>query len=335
MTAKTQRALVLATKGSINNLELKKIAIPKPHGSQILVRHFASSINGSDYREIMGFSNRCQKDSFIPGSSGIGIVTDIGPDCKLFKKGDKVVYSNSNTGAFAEYNVIPESIAMTAPKDVSDVSLVTNFSKGMSASILGVKCFLTKKSMIIGIFGACSGVGIRLMYLVRALGAKPIGFVESDEKKNHLLTLGFQDVINYHDEDLEKQILTHTDHEGFHAIFNDLANHTVKDFMKYLKYFGATICYDNILNREHDIDFDQSIMKKSSLYVAIPQLHHYVQRRIDFIFHGQHAIELCRNKIFPSEPDYTFKLKNIKDALIKYQEREIMKSPILIFKDED
>ncbi|HKM52292.1 MAG TPA: zinc-binding dehydrogenase [Isosphaeraceae bacterium] len=89
-----------------STVAFKDCLIPEPGAGQVLVRMKASSICGSDiraiYREHLGEGPECYQ-GVIAGHEPCGQIVEVGPGCKLFQAGDRVViYHIAGCGACDE-----------------------------------------------------------------------------------------------------------------------------------------------------------------------------------------------------------------------------------------
>ncbi|MBC8164192.1 MAG: alcohol dehydrogenase catalytic domain-containing protein [Roseiflexaceae bacterium] len=75
-------------------VELRNFAIPTPGQGQVLIKMRASSICGSDiraiYREHLGHGPEAYQN-VIAGHEPCGQIVDVGPGCRRFRVGDRVV----------------------------------------------------------------------------------------------------------------------------------------------------------------------------------------------------------------------------------------------------
>jgi threonine dehydrogenase-like Zn-dependent dehydrogenase len=78
-----------------STVEFKQFPVPKPGSRQVLVKMKASSICGSDiraiYRAHLGKGPEGYQPGTIAGHEPCGQIVEVGPDCKEFKVGDRVI----------------------------------------------------------------------------------------------------------------------------------------------------------------------------------------------------------------------------------------------------
>jgi len=86
-----------------STLELKQFDVPKPGHGEVLIRTKASTICGSDiraiYHEHLGKGPEGYQPGMIVGHEPSGQIVEVGPGCRRFKNGDRViVYHISGCG---------------------------------------------------------------------------------------------------------------------------------------------------------------------------------------------------------------------------------------------
>ncbi len=78
-----------------STVEFKQFPVPKPGPGQVVVKMKASSICGSDiraiYRAHLGKGPEGYQPGTIAGHEPCGQIVEVGPDCKEFKVGDRVI----------------------------------------------------------------------------------------------------------------------------------------------------------------------------------------------------------------------------------------------------
>ena len=85
-----------------STVEFREQPIPVPGYGQVLVQMKASSICGSDiraiYREHLGVGDEAYR-GVIAGHEPCGQIAEVGPGCKKYQVGDRVVLTAERTGA--------------------------------------------------------------------------------------------------------------------------------------------------------------------------------------------------------------------------------------------
>ena len=130
---------------------------------------------------------------FVPGAECAGVVRETGPD-STFSPGDRVA-AFPVLGAFAETVAVPESMLFPLPDAVS-------FEAGaaLPMNYLTVHFALTRRGQlergeVVLVHGAAGGIGTAAIQLSRAMDARVIAVVSSDEKAETAREAGAHHVV--------------------------------------------------------------------------------------------------------------------------------------------
>jgi NADPH:quinone reductase len=180
------------------------IAKPSPAGRDLLVKIEAVSVNPVDVKTRMRAAGKDGSPKIL-GYDGAGIVAETGPDCTLFKPGDKVFYAGSNVrqGTNQEFHLADERIVGTMPKTLS-------FAQAAAlplTSITAWELLFDRLEIRIGkkadegailIVGGAGGVGSIAIQLARRLtGLTVVATASRPETKQWCLDLGAHHVIDH------------------------------------------------------------------------------------------------------------------------------------------
>ena len=95
---------------------------------------------------------------FVLGQEGAGVVTDVGPEVKSVKTGDRVAWCGV-LGVYAEFAAIPGERLVPVPQGVSDQQAAAAMLQGMTAQYLIYDTFPLKRGQTALIHAAAGGVG--------------------------------------------------------------------------------------------------------------------------------------------------------------------------------
>jgi NADPH2:quinone reductase len=196
----TMTAIGIATPGGPEALRPETRPVPQPGPGQILVKVAAAGVNRPDVLQRQGGYNPPPGASDIPGLEIAGTVVASGEGAARHSLGDMVCGLVAG-GGYAEYAVVHESNALSAPKGLSSVesgavpetffTVWTNvFQRGRLAA---GESFL--------VHGGSSGIGTTAIQLAKAFGATVLATAGSEEKCAACRALGADHAINYRDED--------------------------------------------------------------------------------------------------------------------------------------
>lgn len=212
------QAIQLQQPGGLDHLQLVELPAPgAPAAGDIQVRIHASSLNYHDLMVVSGAS--ATADKRIPMADGAGTVTAVGEAVTEFAVGDAVVscffpgwqaghtlpvgfasVPGDGVDGFArEYVTLPASAFTHAPKGYSHEEAATLTTAGLTAwRALVVDAGIRAGDTVL-VLGT-GGVSIFALQLAKSMGARVIATTSSDAKKQRLLALGADAVINYREQ---------------------------------------------------------------------------------------------------------------------------------------
>lgn len=179
---------------------------PEPTGRDLLVRVKAISVNPADVgvRENHNYEAESPK---ILGWDAAGIVEQVGPDCQLFKPGDKIYYAGSvsRPGSNSEFQLVDERIVGNMPRSLDFATAAALPLTSITAweglfDRLGISVNTgegANKNILI--IGAAGGVGSIAIQLAKLAGLTVIGTASRPESIQWVKSLGADFTINHND----------------------------------------------------------------------------------------------------------------------------------------
>src|SRR6266403_1453365 len=117
-----------------------------------------------------------QVDDVQVGEPGVGQgVTHVKP-------GDRVGYAGGPPGAYSEVRLVPADRLVKVPSGISDKEVAAMMRKGLTVQYLIRRVYHVEKGETVLLHAAAGGVGLIACQWLKALGARVIGTVGSDEK---------------------------------------------------------------------------------------------------------------------------------------------------------
>ena len=205
------KAIVFTKYGTPDVLELKEVDKPTPKDDEVLIKVYAASINDWDWGLLQGipFANRLlfgllKPKKKILGSDIAGRIEAVGKNVKQFQLGDEVFGDLSGDwGGFAEYVCARENALALKPASMT-------FDEAAAipqAAMLALQGLRDKGQIQPGqkllINGAGGGVGTFAVQIAKLNGVEVTG-VDSSGKLDLLRSMGFDQVIDYTQEDFTK-----------------------------------------------------------------------------------------------------------------------------------
>lgn len=182
--------------GGPETLELADMPVPEPDPGQIRIAVRAAGVNFPDTLMIRDLYQMKPPRPFAPGGEVAGIVDAVGPDVDGFALGDRVLALTGH-GGFAEYVCADAARATKIPDDMpfEDAACFV-FTYGTSYHALKDRGYL-KPGDTLFILGASGGVGAAAIELGKAMGARVIAGVSSEEKAAFCRDIGADETVVY------------------------------------------------------------------------------------------------------------------------------------------
>ncbi len=179
-------------------LILSEVEKPAPKQDEILIKVCAAALNRADLLQKKGSYPSPQGWPEWPGLEVSGIIEDMGENAKSksgMKTGDKVC-ALLGGGGYAEYVCAPSGMVMRMPQNLS-------FEEAASLPEAYATCYLNlfheghlKQGQTVFIPAGASGLASVAIPMAKAVGAKVITSVLSDEKAQKIKNLGADIIIN-------------------------------------------------------------------------------------------------------------------------------------------
>jgi NADPH2:quinone reductase len=169
------------------------------------VHIWASGLNYVDALFVQGKYQIRPQLPFIPGSEIAGEITEIGEQVQGFNVGDRV-FASIGLGGFADEAILSPSQIVPIPDRLSFAQAAT-----MTQSYATAWYSLTQRTQIqpeewVVVLGAAGGVGLAMLDVARAHGAKVIAVASTSEKLRLCIERGAHGVIDSSTEDLKTQV---------------------------------------------------------------------------------------------------------------------------------
>jgi NADPH:quinone reductase-like Zn-dependent oxidoreductase len=197
LAAQTMWAARVSDYGGPEQLKLERIARPQPQAGEVLLRVYAAGVNPIDWKIRQGLLKEFMPVTFpyTPGIEVAGVVEEVADDVTTFQIGD-AVFSQCQTGAYAEYAVVAASALAPKPQMLSFVEAAT-VPVGATTAWRALFDYggLTADQQVL-IVGAAGGVGLFAVQLAKWKGARVIG-TASTANLGIVGSLGADMVIDY------------------------------------------------------------------------------------------------------------------------------------------
>lgn len=199
------KQLLCKAYGPPESLVLEDVA-PAPLGrGEVRVRLHAAGVNFPDVLIIQGKYQFKPEMPFAPGGEAAGVITGVGEKVTDFAVGDRVIVM-TGWGAFAEELVVtPDRLAPLPPSMPFEEGAAFLMTYATSHHALKQRARLRAGETLL-VLGAAGGVGLAAVELGKAMGARVIAGVSTDEKAEIAKRHGADEVIVYSREGLRDRL---------------------------------------------------------------------------------------------------------------------------------
>lgn len=273
------KAIQVKQPGGPEAMELVELPIPEPKAGEALVKVSIAGVNSIDGQ----FRNGCLRTPlpFIPGQEGAGVVTAVGGQAKTVKAGDRVAWSGT-LGSYAEFVSVPEDHLVPVPAAISDEQATAAMVHGLTAHYLVNDAHKLKAGETALVHAAAGGVGLLLVQLAHAVGARVIGTVSSDEKAQLAREAGTEEVIVYTQQDFEEPVKRFTAGKGVDVVYDGVGKATFEKNLNVMRPRGMLVLYGMSSGPVPPVD-PAKLSEKGSLYMARTTLAHFTATREEFL----------------------------------------------------
>ena len=187
------KALVFERFGGPEVLELKEIADPAPAPGEALIRTRAIGLNFADIYRRKGNYHLKGAPPWIAGYEAAGEVVFVNGPSPL-RPGDRVAFADSPF-ANAELVAVPLEKVIPLPADIGFDTAAALLLQGLTAQYLVRDSHPLKAGETVLVHAAAGGVGLLLVQMAKAIGAKVVGLVSSDAKAAAVREAGADEVL--------------------------------------------------------------------------------------------------------------------------------------------
>jgi NADPH2:quinone reductase len=244
------KAIVLHHYGPPDVLRYQEVPDPAPGEGEIRIRIHAATVN-----RVLDVSLRAGKEMargpvlpLIPGVDCAGVVDEVGPGVRKWRRGMRVAAAGvmplatcaedgegyagptgmmgiKRPGGFAELVTVPACAAIELPAalDFHRAAVVMRHvptAWNLLCNVAGLKAGETV--LIMGAGGNLGSIGIQIAKNV--IGAKVIAAAGSDERVRMGLDLGADHGVDYSRQDILAEVMTFTGGKGVDVLYDNIAN---------------------------------------------------------------------------------------------------------------
>ena len=235
------KAIVFTQTGGPEVLALSDIPKPDVRPGMALIKVHAIGVNFADIRFRQGTYVAKPKLPDTPGMEAAGVIEAVGEGVTDLKAGQRV--AAFTVKSYAEYCQAPAPMIIPLPESVNFVEGAAFPIQVMTAYHMLHTADSTGPGKTVLVHSAAGGVGIVAVQLAKVAGARVIGTVSSDAKKQLVKDHGADAVINYTTEKFADEVLKLTEGKGVDLILDAVGKPTFEEGLRCLAMLGHLILY--------------------------------------------------------------------------------------------
>ncbi len=308
-------------------LEWVEVKLPDPAPGQARVAHSAIGLNFIDTYYRSGVYPLKLPSGL--GSEAAGVVTAVGDDVTHLAVGDRVAYANPPPiQAYSEECVMDARWLVKLPDEIDDETAAAMMLKGWTVWYLFRRTYAVKPDDTILLYAAAGGVGLIACQWAKRIGARVIGVVGTDAKRQLALAYGC-DAVVLADDDVVGAVKDLTDGAGVPVVYDSVGRDTLEQSLDCLRPRGLLVSFGSSSGTVDALALNE-LAKRGSLYVTRPTLWSYVTNRDEVEAASGELFELVRSGDIHIEIGQRFALQDAADAQRALEGRRTTGSTVLI-----
>ncbi|MBM3488291.1 MAG: quinone oxidoreductase [Alphaproteobacteria bacterium] len=321
------RAFRIERPGGPEAMTFVEITLGRPARGEVLVRHTAIGVNMVDVYMREGTHHTNPFPAGI-GIEAVGVIEAIGPGVTRFKPGDRVAYSGG-PGAYAEARVCATRSMVRLPSWLDDRSAAALYSKGKTVHYLFHRTHRLKRGETILFHAAAGGVGLIACQWAKAIGARMIGTVGTEEKARLARRYGCTHPVVLSKQDLVAAVMRLTKGAGVDVVYDSIGKDYWQTSLDAVRRLGLVVCFGFSSGPPPPFDIDhQGSMK--SIYVTRATTKNYMVSDADDAVSARALFAMVRKGTIKARIGQTYALKDAAQAHRDLVQRRTTGSTILI-----
>lgn len=325
LSSQNAQAVIATAFGGPEVLKFETVSVPSPGPGEVRIRQTAIGVNYIDVYVRKGIYRMITPPATI-GMEAAGVVLEVGEGVAHLLPGDRVAYACPPPGAYSTLRTMPADQVVVLPDDVSDETAAAVMLKGMTAEYLLHRTIRVRPGQAVLVHAAAGGVGLLLCQWAKALGAKVIGTVSSDDKARLARANGCEFPIVTRDYRFAREVKSLTGGRGAEVIYDGLGREAAAENLEALAYTGHWACYGQA-SGPHEALPDLS---SKSGTLSRPVLFHYTAERATLNDIAGNVFKALRGKTIRVELNHRYPLAAAAEAHRDLEARRTTGSVILL-----
>jgi NADPH2:quinone reductase len=319
-------SIVATQPGDTSVLQKKEFEISEILPTQVLIKNHSIGVNFIDIYFRKGLYPWPQENNLILGSEGAGIIEAVGSDVPNLRVGDRVAYAQANN-AYATHRILDASLVVRIPDTISFDQAAAAMLKGLTVRYLLKDSFEVKSHHTVLFHAAAGGVGLIAGQWMKVLGVKTIGTAGSDDKCNLAKDRGYDETINYSNEDFLERVQEITNHSGVDVVYDSVGKDTMFNSFKSLKRHGTVVSFGQSSGAYTDLQMTD--LAFGSFHLTRPTLFHFYANRNWLEIASAELFNLISTEKVKLDQITKYSLENVAQAHTDIENRKTTGSVIL------
>ena len=219
---------------------LRAVEMPSPPlpPDHVRITVSAAGLNFADVHMRLGLYAEAPRIPFVPGFEVAGVVAEVGPGVRTFRRGERVLAA-CRFGGYTNEIVLPAAHVRRTPRKLSDKEAASIPIAFMTAWVALVEMGRVREGDRILVPGAAGGVGTAIVQVAARAGAHVVAVVGTADKKDAVRALGASQAFTY----AELASRDRPDARNFSMILDARGGPYLKDSLRRLAPGGRAISY--------------------------------------------------------------------------------------------
>jgi NADPH2:quinone reductase len=322
------KSILINETGGPEKMQLTDVEVGSPGRGEVKIKHTAIGLNFIDIYTRSGLYSTPLPNAV--GREGAGVIVEVGPRVKGFKKGDRVAYCGV-LGAYCEERLMGVDQLVKVPGGVSDEQAAATMLKGMTVEYLLERCakpFLKKGDTIL-FHAAAGGVGLLFGQWAKALGYKVIGTTSSSEKAELARKNGYKWVIDYTKQNVVDEVKDITKGKGVPVVFDGVGKDTWDASLDCLRPRGLLVSFGNASGPVSPQP-PAILGGKGSLFLTRPSLNSYNATRAELEASAKKLFRMIQSRKVKIAIDQRYPLTDAAQAHIDLEGRKTTGQTVIV-----
>jgi NADPH2:quinone reductase len=257
------RALICDDYGGIDALRVGEMPDPGPIPGTAMVAVRAAAVNFADVLVVAGEYQVKPELPFVPGGEFAGVI-ESADGLDGFHPGDRVC-GFTGFGAMAELAVAYPGAITSLPDHVPfEAGAAIPVAYGTSYHALVDRAGLRADETLL-VLGAAGGVGIAAVQIGKALGAKVVAAVSSEEKAAAASEAGADEIVRYDETPLRDGIAAATSGAGVDVVYDPVGGAATELALRSTKWNGRLLVIGFASGEIPSIPLNLNLVKGNSV----------------------------------------------------------------------